>query len=50
MDKKEKQIMRDVFADADDDLLALLLQRAIITVQDKKEKEREKENEKDNEL
>ena len=37
--------MRDVFADADDDLLALLLQRAIITVQDKKEKENADEKE-----
>ena len=48
MDKKEKQIMRDVFADVDDDLLALLLQRAIITMEVKKEKENEAE--KDNEL
>jgi len=38
MTKKEKKIMRDVFADIDNDYLALLLQRAIITMPDKKEK------------
>jgi hypothetical protein len=46
MDKKEKCILTKLFADQDDDLLAILLSKCIITIRPEDKKEVDNDSEK----
>jgi hypothetical protein len=46
MDKKEKRILTKLFTDQDDDLLAILLSKCIITIRPEDKKEKDNDGEK----